>query len=119
MDTSNTNPGLQNDLPAPAQAGPPTAIPELTVQNLPANPALAPQVGTPQAPATDAVAGNSPDSPGVAEDVDLIEKEWVIKAKAIVDKTKDDPNKQNQDINKFKADYLKRRYSKDIKVSES
>lgn len=60
----------------------------------------------------------SPHSPTVADDVDLIEKEWVLKAKAIVSQTKDDPNQQNKDMNKFKADYLKTRYSKDIKVSE-
>lgn len=53
----------------------------------------------------------------MADDVDLIEKEWVVKAKAIVAQTKDDPYKQNQAMTQVKADYLKKRYNKDLKVS--
>ncbi len=55
----------------------------------------------------------------MADDADLIEKEWVVRAKAIVTQTKDDPHKQNQEMNKVKADYLKKRYNKDLKISES
>lgn len=54
----------------------------------------------------------------IADDVDLIEKEWVTKAKAIVDNTKDDPHRQNKELNKVKADYIKKRYNKDIRISE-
>ena len=57
-------------------------------------------------------------SPQVAGDVDLIEKEWVEKAKHIVDQTKADPHVQNKEMNKVKADYLKKRYNKDIKLVE-
>lgn len=53
-------------------------------------------------------------SPAIADDNDLIEKEWVDKAKQIVEKTKDDPHKQNREINKFKADYMKKRYGKEL-----
>ena len=53
-----------------------------------------------------------------AEDVDLIEKVWVEKAKEIVQKTVGDPYKQNQELSQVKAAYIKKRYSKDIKVSE-
>lgn len=55
----------------------------------------------------------------IADDADLIEKEWVMKAKAIVLQTKNDPHAQNLEMNKVKADYLKKRYNKDLKVSES
>jgi len=61
---------------------------------------------------------HSQHSPVVADDVDLIEKEWIVKAKAIIEKTSDNPALQNVEINKFKADYLKTRYSKDLKVNE-
>lgn len=54
----------------------------------------------------------------IADDTDLIEKEWVERAKAIVAQTKDDPYKQNEEITKVKAVYLKKRYNKDLKVSE-
>lgn len=55
----------------------------------------------------------------MADDADLIEKEWVIKAKSIVMQTKDDPYNQNREMSKVKADYLKKRYNKDLKVSEN
>ena len=58
-------------------------------------------------------------NPPAAEDKDLIEQEWVTKAKAIVESTKADPFLQNKEINKFKADYIKKRYQRDIKVSEA
>ena len=54
----------------------------------------------------------------IADDADLIEKEWVVRAKAIVAHTKDDPFNQNREMSKVKADYLKKRYNKDLKVSE-
>lgn len=59
------------------------------------------------------------DSPANADDNDLIEQEWVIKAKAIVERTHDDPYLQNKEINKFKADYIKKRYKREIKVNEA
>lgn len=55
--------------------------------------------------------------PSIADDTDLIEKEWVLKAKEIVERTHDDPYKQNNAIHQLKADYMKKRYSKDIKLS--
>ena len=60
-----------------------------------------------------------PDSPAVADDNDLIEQEWVHKAKAIVERTHDDPYLQNKEINQFKADYIGKRYKREIKVDES
>jgi len=56
--------------------------------------------------------------PVTADDVDLIEKEWVEKAKEIVGGTSSDPYLQSKQLNKMKADYLKKRYKKDIKVDE-
>ncbi len=53
--------------------------------------------------------------PNVASDSDLIEKEWVDKAKKIIQQTKSDPRVQQEAISKFKADYMKKRYNKAIK----
>jgi len=58
-------------------------------------------------------------APAVADDLDLIEKEWVDKAKEIVARTNNDPYSQNKEINHFKADYMKKRYGKDIKVGDA
>jgi len=66
-------------------------------------------------PATPAPAVSTPAS---AEDVDLIEKAWVEKAKEIVDGTHGDPYMQSKQINQVKADYIKKRYNRDVKVDE-
>lgn len=55
-----------------------------------------------------------PTMPTIADDTDLIEKEWVDKAKQIVEQTKNDPYVQNQEMNKLKTDYIKKRYNKDM-----
>ena len=57
-------------------------------------------------------------TPAVADDVDVIEKEWVNKARSIVDATKDDPHKQEKAVSKLQADYLLKRYGKQVKISE-
>lgn len=56
--------------------------------------------------------------PAIADDIDLIEKEWVVKAKEVVDKTKDNPYLQNKAISEMKADYIKKRYNKDLDKSD-
>ena len=54
-----------------------------------------------------------------AEEVDTpFDEEWVAKAKAIVERTHTDPYAQSREISKLKAQYIKARYHKDIKVSE-
>lgn len=58
-------------------------------------------------------------APIIADDVDLIEKEWVEKAKQIVEQTKDDPYQQTKAITEVKADYIKKRYNRDLKTSEA
>lgn len=58
------------------------------------------------------------DNPQIADDADLIEKEWVDKAKELVERTKSDPRQQNIALNKMKADYLKKRFNKVIKTEK-
>lgn len=61
--------------------------------------------------------GTVSDLPALASDDEVIEKEWVDKAKKIVDQTKDDPYQQEKEVSKLQADYLKKRYGKDVKLS--
>lgn len=56
------------------------------------------------------------DSPAVAGDVDLLEKEWVNKAKQVVEENREDPYIQEKEVSKLQASYLKKRYGKDIKL---
>lgn len=54
------------------------------------------------------------DTPIVAADEDLIEKEWVDKAKQIIVNTKDDPYRREQEIKRLQLDYVRKRYGKEI-----
>lgn len=54
------------------------------------------------------------DTPLVAADDDLIEKEWVDKVKRIIALTKDDPYERNRVIARLQADYLKKRHNRVI-----
>ena len=58
------------------------------------------------------------DNPLSAKDEDLIEKEWVDRAKKIVEQTSGDPYTREEEVNKLQADYLKKRYDRDVSISE-
>lgn len=91
---------------APASVPPlTTAVDPLAVQQIP--------------PATKDVTSTTPlATPVNADDKDVVEKEWVIKAKEIIASTKEDPYRQSHDMAAFRADYLQKRYNKAIKLAE-
>lgn len=96
-------------------------------ERAPQAPAGAPMAALPQMPSLPApqtvpptlqVQATPKDSnPLMASDEDLIEKEWVDKAKKIVAQTHDDPYAQEKEVSRLQADYLKKRYGKEIKIS--
>jgi hypothetical protein len=53
-------------------------------------------------------------TPLVAGNDDVIEKEWVDKAKKIILDTKEDPFKREEQVSQLQKDYLKKRYGKDL-----
>lgn len=55
-------------------------------------------------------------APAVADDVDVIEKVWVEKAKSIVKQTKDDPYLQEQQVSDLQENYQKKRFGKGHKT---
>ncbi len=57
-------------------------------------------------------------TPAVAADKDEIEQQWVTKAKKIVEQTKSDPYLQERAVSRLQADYMKKRFNKDIKLPE-
>lgn len=58
-------------------------------------------------------------TPAVAdENSDALDEEWVSKAKAIVEQTKADPYIESKELSRAKADYLRIRYNKQIKVED-
>jgi hypothetical protein len=69
----------------------------------------APAVGTAQVDVS---------APDTAADNDLIEKEWVEKAKEIAEKTRSNPYQKQEELAKMKADYLKKRYNREVRPSD-
>jgi hypothetical protein len=53
-----------------------------------------------------------------ASDDDVIEKEWVNKSKKIIKDTKGDPYRKEHEVSKLQADYMLKRYGKDVKIPD-
>ncbi|HSX35052.1 MAG TPA: hypothetical protein VLF62_05410 [Candidatus Saccharimonadales bacterium] len=82
--------------------------------------AQVPAAGQPQA-ATGMPPATTAQAPGLVpadDDSDALDEEWVNKAKAIVEQTKADPYIESKELGRAKADYLRIRYNKQIKVAE-
>lgn len=134
MEPALPAPRPEAPLPAPGEFTPveaevaPNTAPDRShegaVRSSAAPPAMPMPVATPQdssavLPAADPVqATDDATTPQIADDVDLIEKEWVDKAKKIVNDTKHDPHEQEKQVSYLQADYLMKRYNKQIKVPE-
>lgn len=111
-------------LPAPSQEKKSTSIEGQQSSNIPAQQQIIDDQAqtqtqvlsqvTPVDPALQTV----PVAPVIADDVDVMEKEWVNKAKAIVERTRDDPRLQKDELAKFKAEYIQNRFHKEVKQSE-
>ncbi len=54
------------------------------------------------------------DTPTIANDNEIIEKEWVDKAKKVIAETKDNPYLREQEVSKLQADYLLKRYGRKL-----
>lgn len=57
-------------------------------------------------------------NPLVADDVDVIEKQWVDRAKKIIQETKDDPYQKEQEVSRLQADYLQKRFGVQVKLPQ-
>lgn len=54
----------------------------------------------------------------VAEDTNLIEKQWIDKSKAIIRDTKDDPYRREEAVSELQREYLRKRYGKEIGTTD-
>lgn len=123
------------NLPPPVVESAPASSESAQVEQAPAAPERAPQASQtipagvmPVFPTTqddnsvqtddDAKSTSGMAIPKMLEDKDLIEKEWVSKAKVIVNRTIDDPHKQTEEVSSLKADYLQENYNKTLKLSK-
>ncbi len=83
-----------------------------------ATPAALPVPVPPPVVADPAQQQPSTTGPMVAADEDVIEKEWIDKAKQIIEQTKDDPHARTVKVNELQRDYLQKRYGKVVGASE-
>lgn len=81
---------------------------------VPTTPLPVAPVADPASPVVDSGLGD--DNPLAAADEDLIEKEWVDRAKKIIAETKHDPYEQERAISRLQADYQKKRYGREVKL---
>lgn len=81
----------------------PPVLPTVPAMPMPAQPVVQDDTSTP-----------SVNTPSVASDDDLIEKEWVDKLKSIITLTAGDPHERAKVVAQLQADYLKKRYNKNI-----
>lgn len=98
----------QYQLPPIAPATPLDTYAATPSAPLAAGPQAAP--APPQAAATEQIA---PEDEG-----GLLDREWVDKAKELVARTRTDPYAQSMELSRLKAQYVKARYNKDIKLAE-
>jgi len=98
-----SNPETQT---GPMQGAPTTSTPPiLPVVQPVAQPVVAPADDTTALTAT---------APTTAADDDLIEKEWVTKAKQVVSATRGDPYAQAKQVAALMRDYVQKRYGKEV-----
>ena len=83
-------------------AGTPSPAPQMVQQP------VMPNVPAP----ADPVMNTAVAAPIVAADEDLIEKEWVDKAKQIVRQTSNDPHARSEQVSELQRSYLQKRYGK-------
>ncbi|MFZ3009760.1 MAG: hypothetical protein WA030_01920 [Candidatus Microsaccharimonas sp.] len=87
------------------------AATDMAAQSAPIQQVAVPVI-TPVVPVADST------NPAVAADEDVIEKEWVDKAKQIILATKDDPHGRSSKVSELQKDYLQKRYGKVIGAGE-
>lgn len=56
--------------------------------------------------------------PITASDDNLIEREWVDRAKKIVADTQNDPHQRENEVSKLQIDYIKKRYGRELGVAD-
>ena len=95
--------------------------PVMTAPPLPPNATQGQAAGfmMPQAPVVPATTTGQTLAPATAsDDADVIEEEWVAIVRKLIQEHQDDPYLLMRSMALLKADYLKKRYDKEVKVPE-
>lgn len=100
--------------PAPQEAYEQRADAAMGVAATVTTPVAAPQYAPPVQSQPQPTQQTSVNAPLVAADDDLIEKEWVDKAKEIIKQTGNDPHARTEQVGELQRSYLQKRYGKDL-----
>lgn len=103
-------------LPIPETAAP-ASVPSEPMSN-PSTPVSVPDAPPTPVPAPPPAAPSPGSNPADADDVDVIEKEWVDRAEEVIKDTAGDPYREEEQVEDLQIDYMKKRFGKDIKKSE-
>jgi len=87
---------------------------------MPAQSAQLQQIDSQSAQGAGLITSSKTDDQGhlVADEVDVIEKEWVDRAKKVVALTADDPYSESLEISKLRAAYVKKRFQKNLPLAD-
>ncbi len=113
MDPNPTQPEIQPavpEVPVPEVQPTPPAQPAA----VPPPPAPAPVPPVSPLPPTPTPVPPAVTGPATADDVDVIEKEWVDQAEEIIKTKANDPHAEEDAVEDLQVDYLKKRYGKDL-----
>jgi hypothetical protein len=70
-------------------------------------------------PVHDDTTSGFPAADHTAQDLERIEPIWVDKAKAIISQTREDPYMQKTEMSRVKAEYIQKRFNKQIKTDDA
>lgn len=132
MNQEKSSSSTSNELPAPIDQHLPESYNEtnrskqvesgMSVGAYPVSPAVTTafnSVNTQQFSSTASVATSSVNTPQIADDVSLIEKDWVESSKRIIAKTAGDPHAQSDELGVVKKDYKKKRFNIDSDLGKA
>jgi len=106
--------------PEAAPMGPESAVgpaaPAIPVPLAPLPPASA-AAHNPLSPGPQPAVASTP-APTNDSSATALDEEWINKAKMIIERTKEDPYTESKELGRAKADYLRIRHNKQVKVAE-
>ena len=70
-------------------------------------------------PGADDSAQTQSDHRTQSEDSDRIDSVWINKTKAVISQTRSDPYEQKVQVSKVKAEYIQKRFNKQVKIDEA
>lgn len=117
---TGTEPQVEQNRPAHQEVAP--ARLRQPFHAMPSLPQITTPIATPPADDTQAADTSLIPTPTAhlqAVDGNMIEKEWVEKTKETIAETKNDPFTQKHEVSQIKADYIQKRFNKQIKTDES